>query len=160
ATLALGWLDTLPTPLSERARSRAERGCRSRSPDTNTPVSTAWRNHITCDIPISGNFRRADHWVGVNMTGKTPRGPRENQLRTETGSIGDQIVAALCSAETEACARVTGLPLAPLFLPMPAPSLHCALTPIDDRGRLADRSPIRAVGWPPGQSITISVVQE
>lgn len=53
----------------------------------------------------------------------------------------------------------TGLPLAPLFPPMPVPSLHCVLTPIDDRGRLADRSPIRALGWSPGQPITISIVQ-
>lgn len=53
----------------------------------------------------------------------------------------------------------TGLPLAPLFPPMPAPSHHCVLTPIDDRGRLADRSPIRALGWSPGQPITISIVQ-
>jgi hypothetical protein len=94
------------------------------------------------------------------MTGKTSKGLRESQLWTETWSIAVQIAAALCSAETEACMRVTGLPLAPLLPPMPAPSLYCALTPIDDRGRLADRSPIRALGWPPGQAITISVVQE
>lgn len=53
----------------------------------------------------------------------------------------------------------TGLPLAPLFPPMPAPSHHCVLTPIDDRGRLADRSSIRALGWSPGQPITISIAQ-
>lgn len=74
-------------------------------------------------------------------------------------AAADQIVAALCSDEAEGCMR-TGLPLAPLVLPMPAPSLYCALTPIDDRGRLANRSPIRAVGWPPGQSITISIVRQ
>jgi hypothetical protein len=27
---------------------------------------------------------------------------------------------------------------------------------MDRRGRLADRSPIRAAGWPPGQPVTIS----
>lgn len=86
------------------------------------------------------------------MTGK--------KLRTATGSIADQIAAALCSAETEAYMQVAGLPLAPLLAPVPASSLYCALTPIDDRGRLADRSPIRALGWSPGQLITISVVQE
>jgi hypothetical protein len=31
---------------------------------------------------------------------------------------------------------------------------------MDRRGRLADRSPIRAVGWPPGQPITISASQD
>ena len=75
-------------------------------------------------------------------------------------AAADQIVAALRSDETEGRIQVTGLPLAPLLLPMPPPSLYCALTPIDDRGRLANRSPIRAVGWPPGQSITISIVRQ
>jgi hypothetical protein len=94
------------------------------------------------------------------MTGKTLQAPHKSQSCTETGSIADQIAAALCSTEAEACMHVSGLPVAPLRLPMPSPSLYCALTPIDDRGRLADRSPIRAVGWPPGQPITISVVQQ
>jgi hypothetical protein len=102
----------------------------------------------------------ADHWVGANMTGKTSKGLHESHLWTETGSIADKIATALCSAEAEAYMQVTGLPLVPLLPPMVAPSLYCVLTPIDDRGRLADRSPIRAVGWPPGQAITISVVQE
>lgn len=95
-----------------------------------------------------------------DMTGKTGQGPHENRSRIGRVSLADQIVAALCSAETEACVQVVGLPLALLLSPMPAPSLYCALTPIDNRGRLADRSPIRAIGWPPGQPITISVVQE
>jgi len=109
---------------------------------------------------MTRNFWCTDHWAGANMTGKTSQGPRESQSRTETASIADQITAALCSAETEACMQDTGLPLAPLLLPMLAASLYCALTPIDDRGRLANRSPIRAVGWLPGQPITISIVQE
>jgi hypothetical protein len=31
---------------------------------------------------------------------------------------------------------------------------------MDLHGRLADRSPIRAAGWPPGQPITISVTRD
>src|SRR2546423_10529947 len=91
-----------------------------------------------------------------------PADPAEPKPAREllADAAADQIVAALCSDETEGCMQVTGLPLAPLLLPMPAPSLYCALTPIDDRGRLANRSPIRAVGWPPGQSITISIVRQ
>jgi hypothetical protein len=94
------------------------------------------------------------------MTGKTSKSLRKSQLWTGTGSIADQISAVLCSAEAESCMQVTGLPLVSLLPSMPAPSLYCALTPIDDRGRLADRSPIRAVGWSPGQAITISVAQK
>lgn len=43
---------------------------------------------------------------------------------------------------------------------MSSPSLYCVVTPIDDRGRLADRSPIHAVGWSPGQPVTISVTHQ
>jgi bifunctional DNA-binding transcriptional regulator/antitoxin component of YhaV-PrlF toxin-antitoxin module len=53
-----------------------------------------------------------------------------------------------------------GLPLAPLSVPTPAPSLYYTVTPVDARGRLADRSPIRALGWQPGQPITITVLQQ
>lgn len=109
---------------------------------------------------MTRNFRCADQRAGANMIDKTSQVPHKSQSRTKTGSIADQIAAALCSAETEACMQVTGLPLALLLPPMPAPSLYCALTPIDDRGRLADRSPIRAIGWPPGQPIAISIVQK
>jgi hypothetical protein len=109
---------------------------------------------------LSQKIFGSDHWVGASMTGKASQGLRKSQLRTNTGSIADQIAAALCSAETVLHVHVIGLPLAPLFAPMPEPSLYCAVTPIDDRGRLADRSPIRALGWPPGQPITISVVQD
>jgi hypothetical protein len=75
-------------------------------------------------------------------------------------NAADQIAAALASAENDAHTHVTGLPLPPLPQPMPTPSLYYALTPIDDRGRLADRSPIRALGWSPGEPITISVIQQ
>jgi hypothetical protein len=40
------------------------------------------------------------------------------------------------------------------------PSLYYTVTPIDARGRLADQSPIRALGWPPSQPITITVIQQ
>jgi hypothetical protein len=46
-----------------------------------------------------------------------------------------------------------------LPVPTPPPSLHYTVTPVDARGRLADRSPIRALGWLPGQPITITVLQ-
>jgi hypothetical protein len=85
---------------------------------------------------------------------------RKNWRQTETSSTVDQIAAALASTETEACAQIVGLPIAPLFPPVPEPSFYYALTPIDNRGRLADRSPIRAVGWSPGQPPALSVIRE
>jgi hypothetical protein len=46
-----------------------------------------------------------------------------------------------------------------LRIPTPTPSLYYTVTPIDARGRLADRSPIRALRWQPGHPITITVTQ-
>ena len=130
------------------------------SPDANTPAGTCGETTSPATQPYNQKiFGARTHWPGANMTSKALN-PRENRSRADGVSIADQIAAVLFSAETEAHLQVTGLPLAPLPPPMPAPSLYCVLTPIDDRGRLADRSPIRAVGWSPGQPITISVVQE
>jgi hypothetical protein len=131
------------------------------SPDTNTPAGT----YGETTSPATQHYNQKVFGAQItgqvwNMTGKTWQGPHENQSRTEPGSIADHIAAALCSTEAQAYMPVAGLPLAPLPPPMPSPSLYCVLTPIDDRGRLADRSPIRALGWPPGQPITISVVQQ
>jgi bifunctional DNA-binding transcriptional regulator/antitoxin component of YhaV-PrlF toxin-antitoxin module len=47
-----------------------------------------------------------------------------------------------------------------LSAPTPPPSLYYTVSPIDARGRLADRSPVRALGWRPDQPITITVRQQ
>jgi hypothetical protein len=52
------------------------------------------------------------------------------------------------------------LPLPALLLPASPSGLFCTVTPIDDRGRLADRSPIRVAGWAPGQPVTISMTDD
>jgi len=76
------------------------------------------------------------------------------------GSLVEHLASALASGETPARTAGVGLPLAPLPTTTSTPSLYYAVTPIDARGRLADRSPIRALGWPPGQPITITVTQQ
>jgi hypothetical protein len=53
---------------------------------------------------------------------------------------------------------VRGLPITPLLTYQPEDGVHYAVTAVDARGRLADASPIRAVGWRPGQPITLHVV--
>jgi hypothetical protein len=58
------------------------------------------------------------------------------------------------------CACASRLPLPQLVTPVPRSDLFCAVTPIDDRGRLADRSPVRAAGWAPGQPVTISATHD
>jgi hypothetical protein len=53
-----------------------------------------------------------------------------------------------------------GLPLPRLLPPAAHPVLYCAVTPMDDRGRLADRSLVLAAGWQPGQPITITTAPD
>jgi hypothetical protein len=53
---------------------------------------------------------------------------------------------------------ISNLPLVALQ-PLTAPILlHCVVTPIDARGRLADSSPARILGWPPGHPISIAAI--
>lgn len=58
------------------------------------------------------------------------------------------------------CAHGDGLPLPWLSAPVRRSDLFCAVTPMDRRGRLADRSPIRAAGWSLGEPITISISRD
>jgi hypothetical protein len=90
----------------------------------------------------------ADHGRGAATTG-TP----------SSGSLAEHVASALVSGQLPRTAGV-GLPLAPLAVPTPPPSLYYTVTPVDARGRLADRSPIRALGWQPGQPITITLLQQ
>jgi hypothetical protein len=69
--------------------------------------------------------------------------------------VADQLATVLTSAKAETSTDAVGLPLTPLFSPLPPPSLYCVITPVDNRGRLADRSPIRAMKWQPRQPLTI-----
>ncbi|MEV4139876.1 hypothetical protein AB0J72_47920 [Dactylosporangium sp. NPDC049742] len=39
-------------------------------------------------------------------------------------------------------------------------SIYCVVTTIDDRGRLADRSPVKALGWAAGQPVTSQPAQD
>ena len=52
------------------------------------------------------------------------------------------------------------LPLPPMSPPAQRSDLYCTVTPIDCHGRLADRSPLRAAGWPPGQPISITATPD
>src|SRR4051794_196053 len=53
--------------------------------------------------------------------------------------------------------RPATLPL-PYLIPLSAAAqFYCAVTPVDARGRLADRSPLRILKWSPGQPISIII---
>jgi hypothetical protein len=49
------------------------------------------------------------------------------------------------------------LPLVEL-IDMSSGSRYCATTTIDDKGRLADRTPIKALDWTPGTRVTVAMI--
>jgi hypothetical protein len=73
------------------------------------------------------------------------------------GRLLEAIAAVVAASEPK---PVRGLPVAPLRRSRLGPGLHYLVTPIDRRGRLADRSPMHIVGWTAGQEIEISVIRE
>lgn len=52
----------------------------------------------------------------------------------------------------------TTLPVVTLRAPQDRSPLYYAVSSVDDRGRIADRTSVRHVGWRPGQSVTLSIV--
>jgi bifunctional DNA-binding transcriptional regulator/antitoxin component of YhaV-PrlF toxin-antitoxin module len=92
------------------------------------------------------------------MASKPSQHPEIQQTSLDAGSVTDRLAAALSAVQPDVSAHTAGLPLPRLQAPIPAPSLYFATTPVDSRGRLADASPVRAVGWSPGQPITIIVI--
>lgn len=72
-------------------------------------------------------------------------------------SLGDQLASAVSIGEEETRPRTSGLPVARLLPCVHDSGMYFAVTKIDNRGRLADRSPIRVLGWSPNRSVTISV---
>ncbi|MGK3206854.1 hypothetical protein [Amycolatopsis sp. MEPSY49] len=51
------------------------------------------------------------------------------------------------------------LPVAALIDRAPRTTAYCAVTTVDGRGRLADRSPLRVLGWPPLSRVSIDTVK-
>lgn len=129
-----------------------------------TPVTaTPSRRRTSCDgwksAPNCAN-RSCDRCDGLRPT---PSHPSQTALAEQYGGPAAQPVTRLTrAAESDRSTGLldhVGLPLAPLSEPTPRPTQYFTVTPIDARGRLADRSPIRALGWQPSQPITITVIR-
>jgi hypothetical protein len=74
--------------------------------------------------------------------------------------LGQPTVPALVPARQPSAPHTPGLPVARLMAAGRISSVCYSLTKIDDRGRLADRSLIRALQWEPGHPIEVTVVPE
>jgi len=75
-------------------------------------------------------------------------------------SFTDLLLSAIESEADAAQPRTPALPVARLVLPHAASTAHYTVSAIDVWGRLADRSSLHVLQWPPGQSIAVSVVHE
>lgn len=73
-------------------------------------------------------------------------------------SVEDHILSALSARAPQTSQQSTSLPVATLPEPLRGTTLYFVVTTIDRRGRLADRSPLRTLGWSPDCTVTISTV--
>jgi hypothetical protein len=70
--------------------------------------------------------------------------------------FGSQLASAL-GPEEPPQAPTDGLPLAPLLPRALRSTAYYVITTIDARGRIADRSPLRVLQWPPAHPLTVSL---
>ncbi|WP_143021424.1 hypothetical protein [Prauserella marina] len=73
-------------------------------------------------------------------------------------SIEDHILSTLRPGAPQTRQQTKSLPVAALLESVQSSALYFVVTTMDARGRLADRSPLRALGWTPGSAITITAV--
>ena len=139
-----------------------------------TPVTaTPSRRHNRCDGHKWAATCTNDSCDACDGVRPTPSHPSQTGLvqrsgnpatqpvtRSKSRPLVEHVASVLASREEPTCTTGAGLPLPPLSAPAPSPSLYFTVTPVDVRGRLADRSPIRALDWQPGQPITITVLQQ
>lgn len=94
--------------------------------------------------------------------------PSSNQIPAGAASVpgdgagvpGVQALAALKLEGRPPLGTGGGLPVAHLAPRTVASTMYCVVTPMDSRGRLADRSPLRILQWPPLLPIAVSVLGE
>jgi hypothetical protein len=87
--------------------------------------------------------------------GRTSPDQRRTRDRLEEPTVPTLVPAGRPSAM-----HGPGLPVARLTAARRSSSVCYALTKIDDRGRLADRSLIRVLRWEPGRLVQLTVVPE
>ncbi|WP_134666070.1 MULTISPECIES: hypothetical protein [unclassified Amycolatopsis] len=75
----------------------------------------------------------------------------------EPQSIEDHLLSILSAGIPPTSQQTKSLPVATLLEPEGG-TLYFVVTTIDSRGRLADRSPLRVLGWTPDCTITITTV--
>jgi hypothetical protein len=116
---------------------------------------------LTSDFTWPGQSHQqhaAPHDEDLHSTRRTSLtdAPRQHHHEDAPQPTTTPVVQDVC----QLCEHSGGLPLGRLLVPIPRSDLFCAVTPMDDRGRLADRTPVHAAGWSPGQLITITATPD
>lgn len=88
------------------------------------------------------------------MTADEPGGVARSAGRS---AVDDHIARSLTASRRGTRLPARGLPVAHLVRPARNASLHLVVTTVDGRGRLADRSPLRMLGWTAGQPVAVSL---
>lgn len=107
--------------------------------------------------PQTPTSRWRSGWVANQLTaldfpesaGRVPDRPADQR------TTADHVVATL-SKRASAPPRGTGLPVAELHTATRDQSVCYGFSTMDARGRLANRSPLRALAWEPGQRLAMS----
>jgi hypothetical protein len=88
---------------------------------------------------------------------RRPRTAAADPTEASTGRFADQLWSALMP-ERQSSSPARGLPLARVVAPGRTPVAYCVVTPIDDRGRFADRSPLQVLQWRSGLPVAMCVL--
>jgi hypothetical protein len=73
-------------------------------------------------------------------------------------SVEDYLLSTMSAGTPQTSQQTKNLPVATLLEPTQNGTLYFVVTTIDSRGRLADRSPLRVLGWSPDCTINITTV--
>ncbi|WP_344866565.1 hypothetical protein [Amycolatopsis ultiminotia] len=88
-------------------------------------------------------------WRGAYRPARVRQRCRSRMMRApcESGAGAEYLLSMLTAGSSESNAPATGLPVATLLEPVPDSSLYFVVTVVDHRGRAADGSPVRVLGW-------------
>jgi hypothetical protein len=114
----------------------------------------------TYGLPEAASHRPPATASKTEITSGTlvPLGFPGGMLPTESDFSSDDRLWSPLRVEQPAQRAIRGLPMASRVSSARVSSAYYAVSTIDDRGRLADRSPLRILHWAPGLPITLLVL--
>ncbi|MFD9735687.1 hypothetical protein [Umezawaea sp. NPDC059074] len=108
------------------------------------------------------------HMFSALVPAASKRTQMPNQIGGPAGAAIPSILSSSSAAHLASVAKTTaealpprqgGMPVATLLGQVEESSVHYVVTTIDNKGRLADQSPLRALGWLPEAAISIAAAR-